>query len=87
MPATVECPKWVDYLELPNLDCFVSPDELNDVRRELEETISGLEQLKSYAAAKQNAMHCRLRGNIPMAIRFENACQAVYVKLPRWARW
>jgi hypothetical protein len=43
--------------------------------------------MRQYAEAKANAMRCRLNGAIPLAVRFEAACDHVYMQMPEWARW
>jgi hypothetical protein len=77
-----------------NLDCYVSPEELDKVRAEIKTRANKLKKraeelmlLASYAEGKANAMRCRLKGNIEHAIRFEGACEHVYKRLPAKLRW
>lgn len=43
--------------------------------------------LGHYAANKATAMTCREHGNINSAVVYERICDAIYDRLPTWARW
>jgi len=43
--------------------------------------------LGNYAANKATAMKCRLDGQIQSAIMYEDICEQIYNKLPRYAKW
>lgn len=70
-----------------NPDCFVSPDDLVKMRFECKEIAEAFKTLASYCEAKANAMECRLAGKITYALRFEEAAQAMYARLPKTFRW
>jgi hypothetical protein len=73
--------------EIPNLDSFIDPAELDQFVAECRECERVLASLRSYAEAKAGAMRLRLKGNIEGAQRFESAAETVYGRLPEWARW
>jgi hypothetical protein len=79
----------VDVLstELPNLDCFVAPEEPLEVSIEVTEIIKGLELYRSYANLKSAAMKLRLEGKMPQACAIEDRCDAIHSALPSWGRW
>lgn len=67
--------------EAPNLDGLsLNPDDLK-------EAATLFRRLAKYADHKARAMELRLRGNIPVALLFEAKADAVYKRLPTWARW
>jgi hypothetical protein len=72
---------------LPNLDCYVSPDEVAEAAKELESVAEGIRLLVKYAEFKQDAMHHRLKGNINQALHREKNAQNIYDQLPGWAKW
>lgn len=43
--------------------------------------------LGHYAANKATAMGCRLRGDVRAAEVYESICEAIYKRLPDYARW
>lgn len=43
--------------------------------------------LKHYACNKAVAMKLRLEGAIDRALAYEQICDAIYDRLPEWARW
>jgi hypothetical protein len=67
--------------EVPNLDDLtIDPEELKRVA-----VVLGT--LSNYATHKAQAMRYRSAGDIITALRWERDCQAIYEKLPKWARW
>jgi len=82
----------VDYdgcadVELPNLDCFVRPDDAGEAAKDLHAVSEVFRHLASYAEGKQMGMICRIKGEIGKAKCFEDACDNVYRLLPEWAKW
>lgn len=71
---------------LPNLDGY-EPSDMRQFRAEVTEVINVLQNLKSYAEAREMAGEARLKGNIRLASRFENAMETIYARLPQWAKW
>lgn len=71
----------------PNLDGFESIQDLSDFRKECKRLEEGLANLRSYAEAKENAMRMRLSGKIEGALRFEQAAETVYERLPESLKW
>jgi hypothetical protein len=43
--------------------------------------------LRNYAANKATAMTARLAGNIDTALAYERICDAIYSRLPEYAKW
>lgn len=43
--------------------------------------------LANYASNKATAMQCRLRGDIPAALMYEDICDRIYSELPEFAQW
>jgi hypothetical protein len=41
----------------------------------------------NYAANRATAMQCRLRGDVATALSYERICDAIYQRLPTFARW
>ena len=72
---------------LPNLDCYVSPDEAAEAAKEIREVSKGLDLLASYAKVKARAMQFRLDGKINQALVQEQICDRIYKQLPDWAKW
>lgn len=72
---------------VPNLDSFVLPREAAEQRVLFKQWSKDFAALASYCEAKENAMCARQHGKIELAQKFEAACDAVYAKLPDWAKW
>lgn len=70
---------WSD-LELPNLDCQSSPEELLEIS-------AALKIAMQYANAKAAAMMARLRGDVQDALDIEHRCELLYQSLPESLRW
>lgn len=66
--------------EAPNLDCFVSPEELLPYR-------NVFRNLAQYCEYKRKAMWNRSRGDIAQAMHFEKCCELLYQELPEEVRW
>lgn len=71
---------------MPNLDGF-NPSEMPQFRAEATEIINALQNMRSYAEAREMASDARLRGKIELAQRFESANEQIYKRLPEWAKW
>lgn len=71
---------------MPNLDGF-DPSEMRQFRAEATEIINALQNMRSYAEAREMASDARLRGEIELAKRFEHANEQTYKRLPAWAKW
>lgn len=65
----------------PNLDCLSVDAE--DYR----EASEVLRNLSAYAELKGEAIEQRMSGNIDGALRLEETCEAIYARLPQWAKW
>lgn len=74
-------------IELPNLDGFIDPKDLEVVRNELKAIGAALLELNSYALCKAMAMEHRIRGQINLALACEQACDSIAKRLPEWAKW
>jgi len=67
--------------QVPNLDdTTCNPKEYLD-------TASVLENLSKYLRHKAAAQIARKRGNMTTAIMNDQKCDALFKKLPDWARW
>lgn len=89
-------------MNVPNLDCM-SEDELmafwkrysRPSRKDAEALIGDrckgfttmCGRLAGYAANKATAISCRLRGDIQVALSYENICDAIYDRIPEDIRW
>lgn len=71
---------------LPNLDGYL-PEEMLQFRAEATEVINALQNLKSYAEAREMAGEARMKGNILLASKFEEVMETIYARLPEWAKW
>ncbi len=49
--------------------------------------VEATEQLALYAETKKTAMQKRAAGEIPQAEDLEEACEDIYVRLPKFAQW
>lgn len=49
--------------------------------------VSATKTLAAYAANISAAQSCRLRGDIPAALAYEEICDLLYDGLPEYARW
>jgi hypothetical protein len=74
-------------IEAENLDGFIDPQDLRKLQAEIKERIGDLQGIAKYCSLKADAMELRLKGNIPLAARFEDHCEQVYKTLPKWAKW
>lgn len=72
---------------LPNLDCFVTPDQARQAKDELAEVAKAIDQLTTYASLKEYAMHARNHNRINEASSLEGQCNNIYKQLPDWAKW
>ncbi len=72
---------------LPNLDCFVSPDEAEQQRKEFLALIPVFKALANYCEAKSEAMKHRLAGRIELANKICAYAEEIYSKLPPEAKW
>lgn len=50
-------------------------------------TVKATAMLARYASFKGCAMACRLRGDVEVALYYENVCESIYSRLPDFARW
>jgi len=50
-------------------------------------TLLAVRLLNQYAHNKVTAMACRERGEIELALNYENICERFYSDLPEYARW
>lgn len=50
-------------------------------------TVRATWDLANYASNLHAVQSCRLRGDIPTALYYEDICQRIYDKLPDFARW
>lgn len=77
-----------EYTELiPNLDCeTVSPEDMRKLCDFFRKVSDGYRQLSNYSEAKADAMECRGKGNIALALEFEATCDQIYESLPSWAK-
>ena len=67
--------------EVPNLDDFsIEPKDFAEAARVLR-------LLAEYAERKGRAMINRRYGEIPRAVKFEQANDVLYRSLPDWAKW
>jgi hypothetical protein len=55
--------------------------------RELDEVADGFAALAEYARLKSDARFARTAGSIAKAARLEAKCDAIYARLPAWAKW
>lgn len=70
-----------------NPDCLVDPSELNHARSVIQGNITVLRALDQYCEAKAMAMHLRLQGQTDQALKCEGRCEAIYLRLPTFAKW
>lgn len=75
------------HIDMDNPDCFINPSQAFELREDLKELARTFNELASYCEGKGNAMQCRLKGDIGMAMKFENAIETVYRRLPKWAKF
>lgn len=54
---------------------------------ELLERITAYKNLSQYCELRWFAYHRRLEGKIEEALRYEKKMDALYKKLPQWAKW
>lgn len=67
--------------DVPNLDDMsVDPNDYIDAE-------AVLKQLAAYCSLKQRAMRARLSGAVEVAVAWEQQMEAIYKRLPEWARW
>ena len=72
---------------IANLDCEISPRELDAYRESLKAIEKTMAKLACYCEAKRDAMELRLEGKISLAIKYEGICDSIYKQLPDWAKW
>ena len=72
---------------IANLDCEISPRELDAYRKSLKAIEKTMAQLACYCEAKRDAMEMRGAGKISFASDLERICESIYRKLPDWAKW
>lgn len=91
-----------EAMSVPNLDCM-DKDELTNLWSEIhyhpiiearklfpdkfKGYVSVTQNLGCYAINKATAISCRLRGDIPSALKYETVCDNIYKELPAVARW
>lgn len=75
-------------IEVPNIDDHgVDPSEIDELRKEFVEIRDAMNELQAYCEMKRRAMTNRLSGRMSHAVKFEEAMEIIYKKLPEWARW
>lgn len=79
----MNCATPIPPAEEINLDCFVSPEELDPFI----ENKSLPENVRRYAKQKKAAMTHRLAGQIQEAIIAESNCDALFKHIPEPYRW
>jgi hypothetical protein len=67
--------------DVPNLDALSVDSADYDLAADV------LGQLAAYAHAKARAMRLRVQGDVEAALSWEKHQEALYRKLPQWARW
>lgn len=72
--------------EYLNLDAM-EESELAEIQVKLKELSETAKTLAAYCEGKKYAMQSRKSGKIDYALHFEESCDAVYERLPEWARW
>jgi len=73
--------------QLPNLDGVASPEEAEQLRRQLGDLKAVVMLLEAYAEKKALAMRLRAKGQIKRASEWERECEVYYGQLPDWAKW
>lgn len=79
--------KTADVLDIPNMDCFVDPSEVEEVAEELRKARAALDTAIKYAVYKAAAMRHRLKGMVNNALKCEAQCERLYHELPETLRW
>jgi hypothetical protein len=72
---------------LPNMDGVTSPDEADQLRRQLSDLKAVVMLLEAYAEKKALAMRLRAKGQIKRALEWDRECDVYRGQLPGWAKW
>lgn len=79
--------KTAELLDIPNMDCFVDPSEVDEVAENLRQARAVVDTAIKYAVYKAAAMRHRLNGMVNNALRCEAQCDRLYAQLPESVRW